>query len=77
MAVFRGTVKKNDLEGGIWELHAEDGKRYQLQGGDDALRTEGGQGRDRGQDRHAGLRHRHDRADAGGEVLQDHHLGDT
>jgi len=41
MAVFRGTVKKNDLEGGIWELHAEDGKRYQLQGGDDALRTEG------------------------------------
>src|SRR5688572_19557548 len=41
MAVFRGTVKKNDLEGGIWELHAEDGERYQLQGGDDALGTEG------------------------------------
>ena len=38
---YRGTVKKNALEGGIWELHAEDGKRYQLQGGDDALRAEG------------------------------------
>ena len=38
---FRGTVKKNALEGGIWELHTEDGKRYQLSGGDDALRTDG------------------------------------
>jgi len=38
---FRGTVKKNPLEGGIWELHAEDGKRYQLAGGDDKLRHEG------------------------------------
>ena len=41
MATFKGTVKKNDLEGGFWELHADDGKRYQLQGGDDALRSEG------------------------------------
>ncbi|ACY13016.1 DUF5818 domain-containing protein [Haliangium ochraceum] len=41
MSKFRGTVKKNDLEGGIWELHAEDGERYQLRGGNDALRTEG------------------------------------
>jgi hypothetical protein len=37
MASFRGTVKLNDLEGGFWELHAEDGKRYQLQGSDAAL----------------------------------------
>jgi hypothetical protein len=41
MATFRGTVKKNPLEGGFWELHTDDGKRYQLQGGDDALRHEG------------------------------------
>lgn len=43
MAKFRGTIKKNDLEGGIWELHAEDGERYQIRGGDDTLRTEGQQ----------------------------------
>lgn len=36
-----GTIKKNDLEGGFWELHADDGARYQLTGGDDKLRVEG------------------------------------
>jgi hypothetical protein len=41
MATFRGTVKKNPLEGGFWELHADDGEHYQLKGGDDALRREG------------------------------------
>jgi hypothetical protein len=41
MATFKGTVKKNDLEGGFWELHTDDGKKYQLQGGDDGLRQEG------------------------------------
>jgi hypothetical protein len=41
MATFRGTVKKNPLEGGFWELHTDDGKHYQLKGGDDALRKEG------------------------------------
>lgn len=41
MAHFKGTVKKNDLEGGFWELHTDDGKRYQLQGGDDTLKKEG------------------------------------
>jgi len=41
MAKFEGVVKKNPLEGGVWELHTGDGKRYQLQGGDDALRAEG------------------------------------
>ena len=41
MPKFRGTVKKNELSGGFWELHAEDGERYQLQGGDDGLRCEG------------------------------------
>lgn len=41
MAKYSGTVQKNDLEGGFWELHASDGERYQLRGGDDALRVEG------------------------------------
>ena len=41
MATFTGTVKKNDLEGGFWELHADDGTRYQLKGGDAALHKEG------------------------------------
>ncbi len=41
MAKFRGVIKKNDLEGGIWELHADNGERYQLSGGDNAVRVEG------------------------------------
>jgi hypothetical protein len=41
MAKFRGKVVKNDLEGGFWELHAEDGEHYQLRGGDDGLRVQG------------------------------------
>jgi len=41
MATFKGTIKKNDLEGGFWELHTGDGKRYQLDGDADGLRVEG------------------------------------
>jgi hypothetical protein len=41
MPKFTGTIRKNDLEGGFWELVADDGERYQLKGGDDALRVEG------------------------------------
>jgi hypothetical protein len=41
MATYHGVVKKNDLEGGIWELHTADGKTYQLRGGSDDLRTQG------------------------------------
>jgi hypothetical protein len=41
MPKFTGTVKKNDLEGGFWELHADDGDCYQLHGGDDGLRKQG------------------------------------
>jgi uncharacterized protein DUF5818 len=41
MAKIKGTVRKNDLEGGFWELLADDGESYQLRGGDDALRVEG------------------------------------
>ena len=41
MAKLKGTIRRNDLEGGFWELHADDGERYQLDGGDERLRTEG------------------------------------
>ena len=41
MASYKGTIKKNDLEGGVWELHTDDGKRYQLHGGDNSLRVSG------------------------------------
>lgn len=41
MATYCGTVKKNDIEGGIWELHADDGEHYQLRGGSDDLRRDG------------------------------------
>jgi len=41
MASFVGVVKKSDLEGGIWQLHADGGQVYQLRGGDGALRVEG------------------------------------
>jgi len=32
MGKFRGTVRKNDLEGGHWQLLADDGKTYVLEG---------------------------------------------
>jgi hypothetical protein len=41
MSTFTGTVKKNDLEGGFWELVDGKGEHYQLQGGDAALQVEG------------------------------------
>ena len=41
MATFAGVVRKSDLEGGIWQLHADDGEVYQLRGGGDGLRVEG------------------------------------
>jgi hypothetical protein len=41
MAKFKGTVKRNDLEGGFWELVAEDGEHYQLRGAAAELCREG------------------------------------
>lgn len=41
MASFRGKVSKNDLEGGIWELHADDGEHYQLSSSDSDLLRDG------------------------------------
>jgi hypothetical protein len=31
MAKFRGTVRRSDLEGGHWQLEAEDGTTYVLE----------------------------------------------
>ncbi|MBT8493757.1 MAG: hypothetical protein KJO07_11910 [Deltaproteobacteria bacterium] len=41
MATYRGTIAKNDLEGGFWELKTDDGSSYQLRGGDDKLLVAG------------------------------------
>lgn len=41
MAKLQGTVKKNDLEGGFWELVADDGEHYQLRGAAAELCKEG------------------------------------
>jgi hypothetical protein len=41
MAKFRGTVKKSDLEGGHWQLVAEDGTTYVLEGATKGIEIEG------------------------------------
>lgn len=41
MAKFRGTIKHSDLEGGHFQLHADDGTDYELEGTDPLLRRGG------------------------------------
>lgn len=41
MPKYKGTIRKNDLEGGFWELHTDSGERYQLSGGDASLHHDG------------------------------------
>lgn len=43
MAKYRGTIRKSDLEGGVWQLVAEDGEIYEIEGDntDPLLRKEG------------------------------------
>ncbi len=36
-----GTVSLRDLEGGVWVLEGDDGRTYQIVGGDRRLRTKG------------------------------------
>ncbi|MBL4632931.1 MAG: hypothetical protein JKY56_03615 [Kofleriaceae bacterium] len=43
MSKYTGTIKKNDLSGGFWELVSDSGDRYQLEGGDAKLQVEGNQ----------------------------------
>ncbi len=38
MASYLGTIHHSDLEGGSWELHADDGTIYELDGGPDEIR---------------------------------------
>ena len=41
MAKFRGTIKKNDLEGGFWQLVADDGTTYTLEDAPKDITVEG------------------------------------
>jgi hypothetical protein len=41
MAKFRGTIRYSDLEGGHYQLVADDGIVYEVEGSDPALRREG------------------------------------
>jgi hypothetical protein len=41
MPKYTGTVKKNKLEGGFFELIADNGEKYQLIGGEGGLRKDG------------------------------------
>jgi len=36
-----GTVSLRDLEGGVWVLEGDDGRTYEIVGGDRRLRTKG------------------------------------
>jgi hypothetical protein len=35
MPKFTGTIRRNDLEGGFYELHTDDGAVFRLEGGGD------------------------------------------
>jgi hypothetical protein len=41
MAKFRGTIRSSDLEGGLFQLEADDGTIYELEGSDAALTQAG------------------------------------
>jgi hypothetical protein len=41
MAKYRGTVRRNDLEGGHWQLEADDGTTYTLEGAPNAIAQDG------------------------------------
>jgi hypothetical protein len=41
MAKLTGTIRKNDLEGGFYQLVADDGTAYELDGNDPLLARDG------------------------------------
>jgi hypothetical protein len=43
MAKFRGKVRRNDLEGGHWQLEADDGTTYVLEGAPVSVTQDGAQ----------------------------------
>jgi hypothetical protein len=43
MGKFRGTIRRSDLEGGHWQLEADDGTTYVLEGAIKAVEQDGTQ----------------------------------
>jgi hypothetical protein len=41
MAKYRGTIRRSDLEGGHWQLEADDGKTYVLEDAPDDVVKDG------------------------------------
>jgi hypothetical protein len=41
MSKLRGTIRKSDLEGGVYQLVGDDGTTYEVEGGDPLLRKDG------------------------------------
>jgi hypothetical protein len=41
MAKFRGTIRRSDLEGGHFQLVADDGTTYEVDGADPVLKQDG------------------------------------
>lgn len=41
MAKIRGTIRRSDLEGGVYQLVADDGTTYEVEGSDPALSQDG------------------------------------
>jgi hypothetical protein len=41
MSKLRGTIRKSDLEGGVYQLVGDDGTIYELEGGDPLLNQVG------------------------------------
>jgi hypothetical protein len=41
MGKMRGTIRKSDLEGGVYQFHADDGEVYEVDGSDPLLQAEG------------------------------------
>jgi hypothetical protein len=41
MAKYRGTMRRSDLEGGHWQLEADDGNTYVLEGAPAAVEADG------------------------------------
>jgi len=40
MAKLCGTIRRSDLEGGVWQLEADDGTTYEIEGEDAARISE-------------------------------------
>ena len=41
MSKLRGTIRKSDLEGGVYQFHSDDGDVYEVDGSDPLLQAEG------------------------------------